>query len=288
MQIKVIDTHIHVWDLTTGDYPWLKGDTSILNRTYKLKELEPERQRAGVVAGVLVQAAGNLEDTALMIQTAKDHPWITGVVGWLPLKDPDATARILEDHYQPGSILKGVRHQIHDESDPKWLLQERVLESLGQLAARDISYDLVGVQPEHIRTALKVANRWPSLRMIFDHLNQPPIGQPDEEWQSLMRTASTHHRFYAKISGLATAAKKGMAWTAADLAPSIEFALRHFGVDRCCCGGDWPVSLLAGTYEKTWEAYRSVISKILDPKDRTKVFVQNAERFYRLPSVDNK
>ena len=41
---NIIDTHIHVWNLEQVGYPWLKGNTSILNRTYELAELEAERQ----------------------------------------------------------------------------------------------------------------------------------------------------------------------------------------------------------------------------------------------------
>src|ERR1700761_1885495 len=149
---NIIDTHIHVWNLEQVGYPWLKGNTSILNRTYELAELEAERQAAGITAGVLVQAANSPEETGWMIKTAEKHRWITGVVGWVPLQEPDVTARILETDYQPGAILKGVRHLIHDEADVRWLLQDTVLESLGLLAEHNIPYDLVGVVPAHIET----------------------------------------------------------------------------------------------------------------------------------------
>lgn len=280
---RLVDTHIHVWNFTQAEYPWLKGNTSILNRTYDLNELEPQRTTIGVTAGVLVQAANNAEDTAWMIRTAESHPWITGIVGWLPLQDPAATARILEKEYVPGAKLKGARHLIHDEPDPQWLLQDSVLESLGLLAANDIPYDLVGILPAHIETALAVAEKWPTLRMVFDHCNQPPIGRIDRQWEALMTTAATHPNFYAKLSGLGTAARKGDAWTAADLEPGIEFILDHFGTHRCFCGGDWPVSLLAGSYERTWTAYRTLIEKKVDQQAQDRLWYHNAERFYKLP-----
>ncbi|HLZ86020.1 MAG TPA: hypothetical protein VKQ52_02215, partial [Puia sp.] len=67
---ELVDTHIHVWNFDQADYPWLKGDTSILNRSYDLSGLEPQRSRAGVTSGVLVQAANNPGDTAWMVRTA--------------------------------------------------------------------------------------------------------------------------------------------------------------------------------------------------------------------------
>src|SRR5579872_433492 len=144
MAIHVIDTHIHVWDLEKVEYPWLSGNVSILNRTYALEELEAERKAAGVSAGILVQAANSVEDTDWMLKTPEAHPWIRGIVGWLPLQDPEATGRLLEERYRPGGLLKGVRHLIHDEADPRWLLRDGVLESLGLLAERGVPYDVVG------------------------------------------------------------------------------------------------------------------------------------------------
>ena len=282
---NVIDTHVHVWDFDQAEYPWLKGDTTLLNRTYALEELEPARIRAGVTEGVLVQAANSGEDTAWMLAVAARSGWITGVVGWLPLQDPAATAMLLEQQYTSGGMLKGVRHLIHNEADPAWLLQAPVLESLGLLAAWDVPYDVVGIIPAHLRTALRVAEKWPKLRLVLDHLNQPPIGRPGEEkeWKELMTAAAAHENIYVKVSGLGTAAGRGFDWRPEDLEPWLAFAVHHFGAGRIFCGGDWPVCLLAGSYEKAWAAYRELLGRYLNREERDKVFRSNAQRFYKLP-----
>jgi len=283
MPIPIIDTHIHIWDFEKAEYLWLKGNTSILNRTYQLEELEPERVAAGIDGGVLVQAANNIEDTNFMLQVATQSPWITGVVGWLPLKDPVETQRLLREEYGAHEYFKGVRHMIHDEADPKWLLQSEVLESLHILARHKLPYDVVGILPEHILTALKVAELVPNLNMVFDHLNQPPISSNEKfgEWGALMKEAATRKNIYAKISGLGTCSKM-MNWNANHIQPYIEFVFEHFGIDRCFCGGDWPVSLLAGSYIKTWEVYQEVIGKLLSEEQQDKVYNENAVEFYQL------
>ena len=281
---RTIDTHIHIWDFDQAEYPWLKGDSSILNRSYALGELDGERKAAGITEGILVQAASNLQDTDWMLRVAAGADWIRGVVGWLPLMDPVAAAQVLEEKYNINPLLKGVRHMIHNESDARWLLQLPVLESLNLLAARDLPYDLVGINPAHIMTALKVAETIPGLRIVIDHLNQPPIATGDRFglWGELMREAARHPHFYVKISGMGTTAGKGEDWQASELEPYIGFVLEHFGEERCFCGGDWPVSLLAGSYEKTWNAYRAILEAALDEEGREKVLYKNAERFYKL------
>lgn len=281
---NIIDTHVHVWDLNRAAYPWLKGDQSILNNDWRIGQLEEERKKAGVTAGILVQASGNIEDTELMLETAYQTDWIKAVVAWLPLMDIKATQQLLEERFLKEKYFKGIRHQIHDEKDPAWLLQPAVLENLKVLADYDIPFDVVAVLPGHIETALKVAERVPKLRMVFDHLSQPPIATKEKfgRWGELMKEAAKHKNFYAKISGLGTASGNFQNRRAEDIKPYIAFAIEHFGVDHCFCGGDWPVSLLANSYTTTWEMYKEVLNELLTGKDKEKVFYTNGIEFYKL------
>ncbi|HLP38253.1 amidohydrolase family protein [Lacibacter sp.] len=280
--MRLADTHVHIWDFNRAEYAWLEGNTSILNRTYSIEELETERFEIGIKKGILVQAANNFEDTDWMLHMAVNTDWIAGIVGWLPLINPDATLKALQKKYGKENYFKGVRHLIHDERDPEWLLQPEVINSLQILADHNIPYDVVGVLPEHIETALQVASKVPELRMVFDHLNQPPIATKEKfgRWGELMKEAAQHKNFYAKISGLGLTAQKNDQWTADDIKPYVGFAIEQFGTDRCFMGGDWPVSLLAGSYSNTWKNFKEVIHDLVDDKAADKIFYSNAANFY--------
>ena len=280
----IVDTHVHIWNLDRAKYPWLEGDASILNRNYDLEQIGTERLDAGITSGVLVQASGNLEDTELMLEAADKTSWINGVVAWLPLMNVKVTQQLLEERFLKEKYFKGVRHQIHDEQDAKWMLQPSVIESLQLLALHDIPYDVVAVLPAHIETALKVAEQVPGLRMVFDHLSQPPIATKEKFglWGQLMKTAAQHKNFYAKISGLGTASGHFNGRTASDIKPYVEFTLLHFGVDRCFCGGDWPVSLLSDNYAGTWKTNKDIVQELVAEPDQHKVFYSNAREFYNL------
>ncbi len=284
MKEVIIDTHIHIWNLELVDYPWLKNNNTLLNKTYELDDLEAERLTAGVVAGVLVQASNNQQDTQYMLQAAAHHKWIKGVVGWLPLTEPDKVEVLLQTEYKNEKYLKGIRHLIHDEPDTKWLLQPAVIESLKILAARKIPYDLVGVLPEHIETAMAVAEQVPDLIIVLDHLNQPPVATKEKfgRWGELLQAAAANPRFYAKISGLGTTSASGTAWDEVTVLPYINYALKVFGTKRCFCGGDWPVSLLAGSYTTTWKKYETILAALLDREEMGNVLYNNAVHFYNL------
>jgi L-fuconolactonase len=282
--MKIIDTHVHIWDLKKADYPWLKDDTSILNRTWKIEELENERKEAGITAGVLVQASGNLEDTELMLETAQRTDWITGVVVWLPLTDPGEVQRLLEERFLKEKYFKGIRHQIHDEKDSQWLLQPQVVESLKILSSYEIPYDVVGIMPEHIETVLKVAKKIPDLKMVFDHLNWPPIPTKERfgRWGELLKEAARNKNLYAKISGLGTSSGNFQNRTADDIKPYVDFVLQHFETDRCFCGGDWPVSMLVNNYIQSWQITKDILNSLLNDEEKNKVFFSNANKFYNL------
>jgi len=278
----IIDTHIHVWDLDQARYAWLDNEGPLLKRSFNIHEIESDRKELNITKGILVQAADNLEDTDWMLEVACQTDWIAGVVGWLPLQDPLKTEKLLAEKYLANKYFKGVRHLIHNETNVQWLLQETVLQSLEILAKHGIAYEIVAVQPAHIETAIAVAKKIPSLRMVFDHLSQPPIDQKERfgRWGELMKEASGHSNFYAKISGLAgdNAAKR----RADDIAPYVSFVVEEFGEDRVFCGSDWPVSLKAESYKETWQCYRQLIENLFSDTISKKIFYDNAQQFYAL------
>ena len=64
----MIDAHVHAWDPARASYPWLEPGP--LHRRFDLDEAIPHWDAIGVDGVILVQAADNLDDTRLMIETA--------------------------------------------------------------------------------------------------------------------------------------------------------------------------------------------------------------------------
>ncbi|TKK65816.1 amidohydrolase [Ilyomonas limi] len=277
------DTHVHIWNFERAYYEWLDNNTTILNRNYFIEELESERKKAGITKGVLVQAANTLKETAYMLDVAHQTAWIKGVVGWLPLMDTKATEKILSQQYIHEPYIKGIRHLIHDEPDSKWLLQKEVMESLQLVADCQLAYDVVGILDEHLRCAIAVAEKIPSLKLVLDHMNHPMINRLliSTNWYALMKEAAKYPNIYVKISGLGTCLENA-SLSVENAMPYIAFVLETFSTDRCFCGGDWPVSLLANSYKKTWEIYTSVLAALLDSEALKKVYDDNAANFYKL------
>ncbi len=251
MAAKKVDAHQHFWNLDLVDYPWLGPQHGPINRTYEPPELEPQLAAAGIDQTVVVQAANSYADTDYLLQQADRYGWIGAVIGWVPLLNPEEAVQALE-RYTRHPKFRGVRHLIHDEPDPDWIMQERALAGLQAVAERNLIFEVVAVFPNHLHHVPALAERFPSLTLIIDHLAKPPIKDKlMEPWTTQLATAAGYPNVYAKISGLNTAAD-WEAWSAADVQPYIDFAIEQFGVERIIWGSDWPVCELAGDYAKVW------------------------------------
>jgi L-fuconolactonase len=247
-----VDAHQHFWNLGEVDYGWLMGaEYGPIQRDFEPGDLEPLLRRAGIGHCVTVQAANSFAETDAMLARAHEHAWIAGVVGWVPLLDPTATGRALE-RYCRDPAFRGVRHLVHDERDPDWLVRSPVRRSLALLAERGLVFEIPAVFPRHLVHIPRLAAELPGLRIVIDHLGKPPIASGSVgAWASELSAVAKHPNVYAKVSGLNTVAPDD--WSADDLRPFVDVAIDAFGPERLMFGSDWPVCLMAGDYLRVWD-----------------------------------
>jgi L-fuconolactonase len=276
----IIDAHLHVWDLAASGYPWLGPALAPIDRTFEFDEIRPALDRAGVSGVILVQADDTDADTEHMLAVAAATPEVVGVVGWVPLDDPDRTAERLSALRGRGVV--GIRTLIHDRPDPDWILHPEVAEGLDLVAAAGLPYDYVTASPAALRHLPTLGERHPALRLVIDHLGKPPIGGTEadrREWRRLIDAAAQNPSTHAKLSGLYAAAGSPEAWTVAELRPFVDAAIEAFGPERLMYGGDWPVSIRAGGHDRVLDGLRRGIAG-LDEAGRRAVFTETAARFY--------
>ena len=227
---------------------------------------------------VLVQTVDTLDDTDSMLDVADRYPFVRGVVGWVPLDDPGAAEEALD--VRAGRRLRGIRHLIHQEPDPDWLVRVDVQPGLDLLARRGLAFDVVAVFPDHLRLVPEVADRHPDLTIVIDHLAKPPFRSDGwARWIAELRDAAARPNVTAKLSGLDTAAGPG--WTDAELRPAIDAAIEAFGPDRLMFGSDWPVCTLVSRYGDLVSAAERVVAA-LSPTERAAVMGGTAARVYGL------
>jgi L-fuconolactonase len=130
---------------------------------------------------------------------------------------------------------------------------------------------------------LQVAESCPDLPLVIDHVAKPPIARNEiEEWAQALKTVARYPNIHCKLSGLVTEANRS-SWQTNDLRPYVDYALELFGADRMMFGSDYPVCLLAASYDIVLESFQELLKELGD-SDRDKIFSKNAARFYRLNS----
>jgi L-fuconolactonase len=275
----LLDAHAHVWDLARVDYPWLGPELEVLHRSYGIAEVERELRAHGAGGVVLVQAANSRADTELMLAAREATSFVRGVVGWVDLTAGAAIEEEARELAARGVV--GIRHLIHDEPDPDWLLQPAVDEGLAAIARAGLVFDVVSVLPRHLEHVPGMARRHPGLQLVVDHLSKPPLRRLEPEawrrWAALLADAAACENVVAKLSGLSV--EEPADWSADDLRPTVAHALDVLGPQRLLYGGDWPVSLLGGGYERQLAAVEELLAG-LAPAELDAIQHRVAERVY--------
>jgi L-fuconolactonase len=291
--MTVIDTHLHLWDLgrrtaDPGAYPWLTADWDGLHRDHLPAEARTVLDAAGVDQVVLVQAEDSTAETDLLLDWADQHPWIVGVVGWLPLRDPDATAAELAR--LAGRRLVGVRHLVHDDADAGFLDRDEVRASLALVADVGLPLDVPDAWPRHLDQLTGLAADLPDLTVVVDHLAKPPRAVADAEqsmraWQHSLARAAALANVVAKVSGLQAAGSHSgtrAPLTTDDLTPVLDTALHLFGSHRLMYGSDWPMTTRwDGGYQPHLQAIRGW-ADTLSSTQQDDLWHGTASRVYRL------
>jgi L-fuconolactonase len=274
----VVDAHHHLWDPTERDYPWMAGDElAPIRRRFDAGNLKPLLDAHGIDRTVLVQTVSSLEETREFLRAAKENEFIAGVVGWVDLCDRSVSQTLGDlKRSEGGSYLVGVRHQVHDEPDPEWLLRDDVQRGIAAVGEAGLVYDVL-VRTRELPAALETVKRHPGMRFVIDHAAKPRIaaGEWDEAWERALAPIAGHPNVTCKLSGLVTEADWN-AWTPQQLEPYVNRVLEWFGRERCMFGSDWPVCLLAAPYGDVVEATRSIVG------DDANVFGATAMRVYGL------
>ena len=269
----MIDAHQHFWQVGRFDYPWMSKDLGVLYRDYLPTDLAPILKQNGIEKTVLVQASNSISETRWLLELADANDFIAGVVGWVDLTSPDIE---LSTHPK----FKGVRHLVESEPYDDWLVQPSVLSNLQKLSARGLSYDLL-VHTRHLKHVPLIAETCPNLALVVDHLAKPPIARNEiKEWSHAIAPLARYPNIHCKLSGLVTEANWN-SWQFDDLRPYVESALEFFGAERMMFGSDYPVCLLASSYDRVLDAFQETLED-LSAADREKIFATNAAEFYRL------
>jgi len=272
-----IDSHQHFWQYNPSEYAWINDQMKVLKTDFLPAQLLRELTATGFDGSIAVQARQSMEETNWLLQLADLHPFIKGVVGWIDLQSEEVEKQISDFAKHPKAA--GVRHVIHDEADPEFMLSPPFLHGVKLLEPHQLAYDLL-IFPIHLDTTIQFIRHF-SERQVFviDHIAKPLIKKGIlSPWKKKMAQLSRYPNVYCKVSGMVTEADWEN-WRPEDIKPYLDVIFEAFGPDRIMIGSDWPVCLLAGQYSEVMNVVTNYITD-LSESEKMKIMGWNAYRAY--------
>jgi predicted TIM-barrel fold metal-dependent hydrolase len=232
---KMVDAHIHWWDLEKNYYPWLmdkkaESDDSGLSgaasqsKTYVAKHYLQDAEGYDIIGVVHIEAVWDPSDSLgetrwleSIADSGEDEGLLKGIVGFANFARDDCE-KLLEGHASYGRV-RGIRHMLNRvegnpalcwaEEDftvnPKWVKNYGLLKKYG------LGFDLMCFSNMMHRMA-DLAHKHPETMIYLEHTGMPhehdEAGR--ERWRSGMKALAANDNVVAKLSGLGNTIKD---WT---------------------------------------------------------------------------
>jgi predicted TIM-barrel fold metal-dependent hydrolase len=292
--LRIVDPHIHLWDLSTGLYPGLEqpsvgfiGDNAPIARSYLLDEFLAEAGDGIEITGAVhVEAfpTDPMAEARALQAVADASPVPLAVVGFADLSAPDAASLLDAQRRLPA--FRGIRQVLnrHPEAlynyvsrdfmdDPDWHRGFALLAPLG------LSFDLQ-LYPHQMAQAARLAADHPDTAIVLNHAgmwaDRHLAGW--RAWREGMRALAAQENVAVKISGLGMFDHR---WTAGTIRPLVLETLDAFGTRRAMFASNFPVDKLFGDYPTLWRAFDEITAD-LSPDERAALFADTARRIYRI------
>lgn len=272
-----LDAHQHFWKFDPVRDTWIDDSMRVLQSNFLPQDLEKLLKANKFDGCIAVQADQSEEETNFLLQLAEDNSIIKGVVGWVNLLDKNIEHTLTK--FSTNEKFKGVRHIV--QTEPKgFMLQDHFLNGISKLQDFNLTYDIL-IYPNQLEEAYELVQMFPDQKFVIDHFAKPLIkSKKIDIWKTDISKFATHKNVYCKLSGLVTEANWDN-WKAEDFKSYLDVVFEIFGTKRLFFGSDWPVCLLAASYNQVVAIIKNYIGS-LSIEDQKAIMGTNTVEFYNI------
>lgn len=273
-----IDAHQHFWIYEEVRDSWITEEMAVLRNDFMPPQLLTELQQNHFDGSVVVQSDQSADENMFQLRNANLHPFIKGIVGWVDLQSANIEDQLASlKEYEK---LKGFRHILQGEKDRALMLKPAFLNGISKLKQFGYTYDIL-IFPDQLKYAAEFASQFPDLPLVLDHIAKPNIKKGTiDEWKKDIMALAQYENVSCKLSGMVTEADWKL-WKAEDFKPYLDVVFEAFGVERLMYGSDWPVCLLAASYQQVLGLIEGYTSR-LSMHEQSMFWGGNAIKFYNL------
>lgn len=275
---QFIDAHQHFWKFDPVRDSWITDEMAVIQRDFFPDDLKPLLERHKVGGCVVVQADQSEIENTFLLSLANQHEFVRGVVGWIDLQAADIVEKLAK--YTAHHKLKGFRHVLQGEKQRDFMLRPAFLNGVGKLHQFNYTYDIL-IFPDQLKFTEEFVKKFPNQPFVVDHIAKPYIrDRKIDDWRREMQALAKYQNVMCKISGMVTEAD-WRNWKQEDFTPYLDVVVDAFGVQRLMFGSDWPVCLVAASYDRMFSIVRDYFSSFSEA-EQNMFFGENAIKFYNL------
>ena len=276
---KLIDPHVHLFDLDNGNYHWLSEDSSpkwpdkqAIRKSFNVADLFLDKPFS--LEGFVHIEAGFDND-----EPWREIEWLEGSielpfksVAYIDVTSPSFSAD-LEKITQYPSVV-GIRYILDDDA-ARILSSDQVkqnfalLERQGLLFEAQISLGCI----ESVSALSLMMAEFPQLKVILNHCGMPEA--LNDAWMQGVMQLAQYPECYVKCSGWEMFDRE---WDVEQVKPLIDFVIRQFGLTRVMLASNFPVSELGRSYVDVWKLYFAGMN--WKGFEQEMLFFENAQRIY--------
>lgn len=282
---KIIDPHLHLFNLQKGDYAWIKPqnppwwpDKHLINQNFIEADilLQPPQQLAGFV---------HIEAGFDNLQPWREIDWLQQHCT-LPFKSvafADITATTFTRHIsqlKQRQSVAGIRY-ILDEQAEEILSSPSVHQHFTLLAETELSFDaqlsLTDVQAiEHL---IALANKHKTMRIIINHAGWPELNNDIEgqkKWTLNLQKLADYENIAIKLSGWEMSNRN---WQLHHVTTVIQDCITILGDSRVMLASNFPLCLFSMSYADLWHTYSAIPN--ISVQCFKKITCSNAQYWYK-------
>lgn len=233
----IVDAQVHVWARATLARPWVSGGELYCHRPepFGADELVNVMDAAGVDRAVLVPPSWEGYRNDVVRASAARYPSRFGWMARLRLDQRERASELLRGRAVMGGAL-GVRLTFARGVERRWL-EDGTAEWFWREAER-LNLAVMVFAPGRSEALEGIARRFPSIRLIVDHLGIPTdaSGQPLDQWIRPLLKLSELPNVSVKASALPCAVSEPYPFPTARRV--VRKVTSEFGASRVFWGSD--------------------------------------------------
>jgi L-fuconolactonase len=270
---RILDPHVHVWKHDSR-FPFATG-AKVPDYDATPEMLLDLMKANGVEKTVIIQVIHYRYDNSYLAAVLKQYPrFFQGVCRVDPLDPaaPDHLTRLTEE-----DGFRGVRLSPAADATGDWIRGPLMPPLWKRCESLKVPMTLL-VPISRVPDIQKLADRFPNLTIVIDHMADCPVDHP-EELETLVALAR-YPKVFVKISHTWSLSKENYPWL--DSQRLVKRLYDTFGPQRLMWATDWPIANDRASYAQRLTVVRDDM-KFLNTDDKSWMLRKTIERVWPFP-----